>query len=249
MINFKLFAMKAIFISDLHLDENSLAKNNTLLQYLENWQGKVAALYILGDFFDYWLGDDDDNAFIRQIKLSFRKFSQTTPIYFIGGNHDFALGKKFAEQSGITILKDCSTIHLDDKPFLISHGDIFCSLDINYQRLKNILQNPITIFLLTKTPLSFRRKIKNRLEKKSNDCYNPKNSKIYNVVDRTIAKYIIDKNVTGVIHGHTHNPGYYSVKASGQLVPRIELPDWAGSNTGGYLMYDNGNFEFKYGVI
>jgi len=238
--------MKAVFISDLHLHEDTPANNQIFLSYMQQWRGKIDALYILGDFFDYWLGDDDDNQFIRTIKQTLKDFSQQTPIYFIGGNHDFAIGTKFAQETGIILLKDCTTINLDDTPFLISHGDVFCSLDIGYQRLKKILQNPITVFILRKTPLSFRKKLKNSLEKKSNDCYNSKQAKIYNVVDNTIAKYASSAKVAGVIHGHTHNPGYYMLNVADITIPRIELPDWTGKKSGGYVVYDNGNFTFAY---
>jgi UDP-2,3-diacylglucosamine hydrolase len=136
---------------------------------MKYWQNNVDALYILGDFFDYWLGDDDDNPFISTIKQSLAQFTQLKPIYFIGGNHDFAIGKKFARETKIAILNDCSTINLDNRSILISHGDVFCSLDVKYQRMKKILQNPILIYILTKTPLKFRKKIKDKLEKKSTD--------------------------------------------------------------------------------
>lgn len=240
--------MKIVFISDLHLSEYTFSNNQLFLSYMKDWQKNIDALYILGDFFDYWLGDDDNNVFIKEIKQSLKQFTQQKPIYFIGGNHDFAIGNRFAKETGITLLPDCSVINLDNKLVLISHGDIFCSLDVKYQRMKKILQNPITIFLLTKTPLSFRRKIKDKLKKKSGENYNLHNSQIYNVVDATIVKYALQNHTDTVIHGHTHNPGKYFATTDKVSIPRIELPDWVSKKVGGYLLYDSGKFSFKYEI-
>ncbi|MBP9743318.1 MAG: UDP-2,3-diacylglucosamine diphosphatase, partial [Burkholderiales bacterium] len=139
--------MRLAFISDLHLCPQSESRNQTFSNLMSQWKKELDGLYILGDFFDFWCGDDDDNDFIRKIKHIFHDFTQAVPIYFIRGNHDFALGTEFAKATGITLIKDMSILKLPNTTVLLSHGDAFCSLDLAYQRTKLILQNPVTLFI------------------------------------------------------------------------------------------------------
>ena len=133
--------MRLIFISDLHLSSDTEENNQLFYELLNKWQVDIDALYILGDFFDAWLGDDDSNLFIEQMKLHLREFTKKKPIYYIRGNHDFAVGRRFERQTGVKILKDCSVIEVANNRILLTHGDVFCSLDVGYQRLKKIIQN------------------------------------------------------------------------------------------------------------
>ena len=236
--------MKLVFISDLHLSPNTFENNQLFFSLLNKWENSIDALYILGDFFDYWVGDDDDNAFIAEIKAGFSKFTKNTPIYFLGGNHDFAVGKQFAKDTGIQLIKDCTVIKHQDKKILLSHGDIFCSLDIGYQRMKKVLQNPILVYILRKIPLKWRYAIKNKLEKESNSTYNQIKPEKYKIVDSTITKYMLKYSANIVIHGHTHDPGHYKVNLSnGYYADRFEIPDWVGSPAGGYVLFNDNKIE------
>ena len=123
--------MKLAFISDLHLSEHTPKNNQIIYAQMTKWQTELDALYILGDFFDFWCGDDDDNQFIRDIKLSLQTFSRLKPIYFIWGNHDFGIGKRFAKETGITLIKDCTMLRVGKNNILLCHGDVFCTLDIS----------------------------------------------------------------------------------------------------------------------
>jgi UDP-2,3-diacylglucosamine hydrolase len=238
--------MKIIFISDLHLTADSSNKNLLFFSALKQWRGAINALYILGDFFDYWLGDDDDNLFIQQIKSALKDFTCVTPIYFCHGNHDFALGKAFAQQSGIQFIRDLHTLVADDQRILLSHGDTFCSLDISYQRMKKILRNPIVIFLLRRLPLKLRYKIKEKLESSSHNR-NPDKSHLehlYQVVPKSVIASAVQANAAIVIHGHTHNPGYYPLTGpSGTTIHRYEIPDWEERPPGGYILWNNGKLS------
>ncbi|MFN8770702.1 MAG: UDP-2,3-diacylglucosamine diphosphatase [Neisseriaceae bacterium] len=240
----KLYIMKLVFISDLHLSPHTVEKNIVFLSLMKNWMGNISALYILGDFFDYWLGDDDVNTFTTEMKRCFNKFTKSTPIYFISGNHDFGIGKRFAKETGIQILKDCHLLEDGNKRVLLSHGDIFCTLDKGYQRMKKILQNPLTKYILKKIPLAWRYKLKNMLEKQSNDAYNPNRAHKYKVVDKTIAKYAKKFNANVIIHGHTHDPNYYTVTLKdGSQIQRIEIPDWVHRKPGGYVEFNLDKFN------
>ncbi len=237
--------MRLIFISDLHLSPNTIAANQKFYQLLEQWYGKIDGLYILGDFFDYWIGDDDENQFTKEISSQFAKFSKLHPIYFRGGNHDFALGKIFAKKSGIHLIPDLHTIKVEDKTILLSHGDTFCTLDIGYQKLKSIIQNPIVMFILKKIPLSWRYKLKELLEKKSHTTHNMKPEHYYMVVNETIHTLAKQSHANIVIHGHTHRPGCYTSNLNNHQITRYEIPDWQDNPIGGYIEL----FENKINII
>lgn len=236
--------MKLAFISDLHLSENTFAKNQIFFGLMDKWKKEIDALYILGDFFDYWLGDDDSNVFIEEIASSFKNFGK--PIYFIHGNHDFAIGKKFCKKTGVTLLKDCSTIKMSDKNILLSHGDVFCSLDIKYQRYKKIIRNPLLLGILKRIPLKWRHKIKDHLDHKSTQNFKRNDTKTYNIVEDSVAKIALFYNANIVIHGHTHNPGYYPINIDGKTIERFEIPDWCEHSPGGYILLDDNQLTIHY---
>lgn len=233
--------MQLIFISDLHLSPDTEAHNQIFYDLLVKWQSEIDALYILGDFFDYWLGDDDSNHFIETMKAKLLEFSKIKPIYYITGNHDFAIGYKFAEDTGIKLLKDCQTIDVLGKRILLSHGDVFCSLDRHYQKMKKILQNPILLAILRICPLTWRRKLKELLEHKASGALNKKPKYTYHVVDDTVLKIANNSLAHVVIHGHTHNPGKYFIKNNNnhnenKNILRVEIPDWSDHKAGGYIL-------------
>lgn len=236
-------ALKLAFISDLHLSPEEPSKNKLLINLLNQWQNELDGLYILGDFFDYYLGDDDNNPFMLSIKEAFSKFTTTTPIYFLGGNHDFGIGKKFVKETKIQLIKDLSVITVLDNNILLSHGDTFCTLDTKYQRMKKILQNPLILFILRKTPLSWRYKLKEKLEHESTVVFNNQPQETYNVVDSTIIRIAREKNTNIVIHGHTHNPGKYLINSGNQTIERFEIPDWMDNTPGGYILLEDNSIN------
>lgn len=237
---YNLAIMKLVFISDLHLSNESTDNNQRFYDLLNQWKGTIDALYILGDFFDYWLGDDDSSPFIEEIKQKLKQFTQLTPTYFIHGNHDFGLADVFAKQTGISYISDCSVINLSQMQILLSHGDVFCTLDIGYQRMKKILRNPFIMWVLRKTPLSWRYKLKSYLENKSSKGFDSKPKHTYHVVDATIAQIAKAKGANIVIHGHTHRPGHYQIKDKLRniTINRYEIPDWQDHSGGGYVILD-----------
>lgn len=235
--------MKRVFISDLHLDEHSTLNNQIFCDLLEELKNKIDELYILGDFFDAWCGDDDDNEFIRQIKKSLKSFSKVAPIYFIWGNHDFGVSKVFEKQTGVKIIPDLTVIETSKRKILLSHGDTFCTLDIAYQKSKRWLQNPIIKWILYKTPLRFRHWLKYKLENKSAKVYNVKPQETYLVVDSSIVEIAKEKGVNVVVHGHTHKPNFYRIKTPDYEVERYEIPDWTDRPGGGYIFLDDDTFS------
>jgi UDP-2,3-diacylglucosamine hydrolase len=232
--------MKLIFISDLHLSPATPKHNQLFFELLSKWQGQIDGLYILGDFFDYWLGDDDDNYFISAIRTQLKQFSLHTPIYFRGGNHDFAVGKKFAKQCGMQLIPDMHTLKVAGNTILLSHGDTFCTLDVGYQKMKRILQNPLVMFILRKIPLKLRYKLKESLENKSHATTNSKPDYHYMVVNESVINYATQANANIIIHGHTHRPGNYSLSCkNATLIQRHEIPDWQDRPPGGYIQLND----------
>ncbi len=238
--------MKLAFISDLHLSPDTPGNNQILFNLLKSWQHDLNGLYILGDFFDYYLGDDDNNEFTLSVKKAFNDFTKHTPIYFLVGNHDFGLGPIFARETGIQVIRDLTTLKVASNTILLSHGDTFCTLDVKYQRMKKILQNPILMYILRLTPLSWRYKLKDTLEKKSASAFNEMPQDTYHVVDSTIIKLAKQKQANIVIHGHTHKPGRYLIAADGlTTIERYEIPDWADRSGGGYIMLEDNDININ----
>ena len=238
--------MKLVFISDLHLSDKTIEHNKIFYKLMDTWQDEIDALYILGDFFDFWCGDDDDNEFIRSIKNSFKSFTKKKPIYFLGGNHDFGVGKVFAKETGITFIHDMTVLNVSGNTILLSHGDTFCTLDISYQRLKLILQNRFTKFILRRVPLSWRYKLKEKLEHKSGESFNAKPLETYHVVDKTVAQYANKFNSNIVIHGHTHRPNIYKINTPKGDITRYEIPDWEDHAPGGYVILNDANIQIQF---
>lgn len=235
-----------VFISDLHLSPSNTQKNIFFKKKLLSWQGKIDALYMLGDIFDYWLSDEDQD-FADIINL-FIEFTKHTPAYMILGNHDFLISHKFVDKTKIKIIPDLFLIKLNNTTIMLSHGDTFCTKDIGYQLLKLILQNRLTVAIAQFININCKKKIKSIIEsigqknnKQQLKVHNPR----YSVVDSTIVKHLIKNKAEILIHGHTHNPNKYCLKHN---LMRYELPDWHGQRQGGYLLYQNGSFILDKGV-
>ena len=232
--------MTTWIISDLHLCAQRPAVTQAFLHWLDAEVSQAHALYILGDMLDYWLGDDDQNTFIQEIESTLKRFAQVKPVYFIGGNHDFGIGQRFAKRTGIQILQDCATITVGNHKVLLAHGDVFCTLDTKYQRMKKILQNPFVIAMLRKVPLSWRIKLKDKLEHESVRAFNTEPAATYYVVDDAVMASAALHGADVVIHGHTHHPGKYVIDAQdGGMVTRFEIPDWVERPAGGYVLMDD----------
>ena len=228
----------AVFISDLHLTDN--ASNNIFLNFLERSSDLTNNLFILGDLFDYWVGDDS-KMYSNEIS-ALRELGEQKNIYFIHGNRDFLIGKNFFKENQITILDDETRITLGHHQVLIMHGDTLCSDDSDYQafrkevRSKNWQEN----FLAKK--LDERISIASDLREQSKKLNLNKPENIIDVNEKTVNS-VIEKNhpVDILIHGHTHRQNSHQYKA----FTRFVLGDWK-ENQGNYLIWKEAEgFEFK----
>ena len=213
--------MTYLFISDLHLSPEHPRLIRGFLDLLRHYQNKKTQLYILGDWFNAWIGDDYTAPWLDEIIDALKKFNASgNQIYFQVGNRDFALGQDFLKQFHGTLLPDIYTLEIAGQQYRLEHGDALCTDDVAYQRFKKIIRNPYLVAFLKKTPLSFRQKIANGFRKKSRENKQQKSYEIMDVNDQAVIEAL--ENINYLIHGHTHRPAIHPV--DNKL--RIVLGDW-----------------------
>ena len=155
---------KTLLISDLHLDPSAPGIARQFVEFLRGEAREARALYILGDLFEAWLGDDDPDPAVRSIVAELRALHDAgVPTFFMHGNRDFLIGSRFAAETGCTLLDDGTVVDLHGERVLLMHGDVLCTADTSYQRLRRILRNPLTLFVLRHLGLETRRKLGRKL--------------------------------------------------------------------------------------
>ncbi|RTE86847.1 MULTISPECIES: UDP-2,3-diacylglucosamine diphosphatase [Gammaproteobacteria] len=218
------------FISDLHLSENRPDITGLFVSFLRGEARESDALYILGDLFDYWIGDDDLRPFHLHIIQELKNVVESgVPVYFMAGNRDFLIGKKFAELTGITILPDPTVVDLYGTPTLLLHGDTLCTQDEGYQKFRKTIRNPLLLGILTKLPLSWRRKVaqKLRANSKSQQNLSAEQLAMMDATEEAVVQAFESHKVERMIHGHTHQPDIHEHPLSeGKTGLRIVLGDW-----------------------
>ncbi|MCW8157921.1 UDP-2,3-diacylglucosamine diphosphatase [Stutzerimonas stutzeri] len=231
-----------LLISDLHLEEERPDITRAFLHFLETRAGQAEALYILGDFFEVWIGDDAMTPFQRSIAQALRSLSGSgTRIYLMHGNRDFMLGKSFCHAAGCTLLADPSVVELNGERVLLMHGDSLCTRDEGYMRLRRLLRNPLSLFILRNLPLSTRRKLARKLRNESRTQTRMKASDIIDVTPELIHRVLAEHGVQTLIHGHTHRPAMHELEVNGQPARRIVLGDW--DHQGWALQVDENGFQ------
>lgn len=196
-----------LFISDLHLDPNETRITNTFFYFLEHIAPAADALYILGDFFESYVGDDDPDSFIELIIRALSRLTATgLPVFFMHGNRDFLIGKQFEKRSGVILISDPHCITLCHQKILLMHGDSLCADDKAHQRFRKITRSTLAQTIFSYLPLSFRQKLAKQLRDKSQQ-YNQTKSKAIMDVNQTAVAHALEKHhAAKLIHGHTHRP-------------------------------------------
>ena len=219
--------MSVLFISDLHLEAERPDITRAFLHFLATRARTAKALYILGDFFEAWIGDDGMDEFQHAIARALRELSDSgTRTYLMHGNRDFLIGKAFCREAGCTLLRDPSLIDLGGEKVLLMHGDSLCTLDVAYMKLRRWLRNPLTLLILRNLPLATRHKLARKLRKESRTQTRMKASEIIDVTPAEVERVMRDKNVRILIHGHTHRPAVHELTIDGRPARRIVLGDW-----------------------
>lgn len=219
--------MAILFIADLHLSEKKPAITAGFLNFLRKQASQAKALYILGDFFDYWIGDDDPILLHEAIAQEL-KYLQNKGIhcYFIHGNRDFLLGKKFAKESGMTLLPAEKVLTLYGYRILILHGDTLCTDDVSYQRYRKRVYKRWLQRLFLALFLSTRRYIAKKIRKDSQFAIRLKPECITDVNGKTVIEKFEKYQVDWMIHGHTHRPAIHKINVNGKTLHRVVLGAW-----------------------
>ena len=216
-----------LLISDLHLEEKRPDITRAFLHFLATRARQAEALYILGDFFEVWIGDDGMTPFQHEIAGALRELSDAgTRIYLMHGNRDFLIGKRFCREAGCILLSDPHKLQMNGEPVLLMHGDSLCTLDVGYMKLRRWLRNPLSLLILRNLPLSTRQKLARKLRNESSAQTRMKASDIVDVTPQEVIKVMAAHGVRTLIHGHTHRPAVHELEVNGQAARRIVLGDW-----------------------
>nr|WP_288467428.1 UDP-2,3-diacylglucosamine diphosphatase [uncultured Pseudomonas sp.] len=231
-----------LLISDLHLEEERPDISRAFLHFLDTRARQAEALYILGDFFEVWIGDDAMTPFQRGIAEALQRLSDGgTRIYLMHGNRDFLLGKAFCREAGCTLLGDPHMVTLNGEKVLLMHGDSLCTLDVGYQKMRRLLRNPLSLFILRNLPLNSRHKLARKLRSESRSQTRMKASDIVDVTPEEVQRVMAQYGVQTLIHGHTHRPAVHELQVDGQPARRIVLGDW--DKQGWALQIDENGFN------
>ena len=234
--------MSTLFISDLHLTEGRPEANERFIALLED-QGRAAdALYILGDFFEYWIGDEDLGEPFNAVVAGLLKdlTGHGVPVYLMHGNRDFLVGEGFCAASGATLLADPTVAEIGGVKTLLAHGDTLCTDDVEYQAWRRKARDPAFQAAFLAKSLAERHQTVVQMREKSRQVteakMREKTAEIMDVNEDAVRQAMRSHGVLRLIHGHTHRPGRHGVDLDGQRGERWVLPDWYGR--GGYLQVD-----------
>ena len=219
--------MKTLFISDIHISDDYPEICNLFFDFIKKIDINVNALYILGDLFEYWLGDDDPNPIFKKTQNALKDLSKNNvSVFFIHGNRDFLVGDKFAKNSHIKILSDPSVIELYGERILISHGDIYCIDDEEYQLFRKQTRDPQWQKMILRKPLEYRRNFAKMARARSLEHTQLDNEYIMDVNEDEVKKMLDQFNLSTIIHGHTHRPFIHNTISNEVNYRRIVLGDW-----------------------
>jgi len=216
-----------LFISDLHLDPERPAVTALFLEFLATRAREADAVYILGDLFEAWIGDDDASPLNLEVIQGIRACVDAgTPVFVMHGNRDFLIGERFAGQSGCALLADPARIDLYGVPTLLMHGDLLCSDDTEYLAFREMVRDSGWQAELLAKPLAVRREMAAEMRRNSRDKTAGKPESIMDVNPTTVLDTMSQHAVVQLIHGHTHRPGVHTLHIAGQSAMRFVLGDW-----------------------
>lgn len=219
--------MSILVISDLHLNPVEPQGLQALTALRQKWAENCSDLYILGDFFEAWVGDDDNNPFVEATVAELQAWRKLgIKLYFMPGNRDFLLGNDFAQRVGWVLLSDPQLVDFYGVPVLLSHGDLLCTDDLAYQRWRHYAHSHWLQRLFLALPLGLRRKVAQKARQKSKNYVQTIDSVKMDIVTDTALTWLKQARSTILIHGHTHRPGCHICYQDHSAFIRITLSDW-----------------------
>ncbi|RMF99145.1 MAG: UDP-2,3-diacylglucosamine diphosphatase [Gammaproteobacteria bacterium] len=219
--------MYPLFVSDLHLDDGRPELTAAFLAFLSGEAREAAELYILGDLFELWLGDDAASPSAREVMAALRAFTDAGHrCRFLHGNRDFLIGAEFARVTGIELLPGPQIVDIGGEATLLMHGDELCTDDVGYQRLRRILRRPGLQRSFLALPRTLRQRFADWLRRRSRRSQRAKSPEIMDVNQAAVRRTMQHFRVAQLIHGHTHRPGIHAVALDGRQGRRIVLGDW-----------------------
>lgn len=228
---------EALFVSDLHLCPSRPEINQTFFGFLRGPAARAQSLYILGDLFEYWAGDDDDDPFNASVLDALHALSTSGPrVFIMHGNRDFLIGERFAQASGAELLPDPTLIDLFGTPTLLMHGDTLCTEDIGYQEFRKKVRNPAYQQQFLGQPLAARKQIIAGLRAENAEKKQLKSETIMDVTPAAVDAALRAHGYPRLIHGHTHRPALHRHVVDGHTCERWVLADWY--TRGSYLKCD-----------
>jgi UDP-2,3-diacylglucosamine hydrolase len=234
--------MTTLFISDLHLDASRPRITELFLGFLENEAAKANALYILGDLFEAWIGDDAGDDVGEQVAQGLaRLHARGVPCFYLHGNRDFLLGDAYARRARMTLLPDGSVVDIEGNPVLLMHGDTLCTDDAPYQKFRRDTHTPDWQRAFLARPISERHEFAAQARAESQRYTRSAGEAITDVNAEAVAATLRRHTGGRLIHGHTHRPAHHKMTLDGRQAQRIVLGDWY--EQGSVLRVDGANIE------
>jgi UDP-2,3-diacylglucosamine hydrolase len=225
-------------ISDLHLAPERPEIIQLFVRFCDEIASQCETLYILGDFVEYWLGDDDPATGLQPAFDALRKLADAgCTILFMHGNRDFLMGDLLAQRCGFKIIPDPTLIHLNDKPILLMHGDTLCTDDVDYMQFRDMVRDENFQKKFLAKSLSERQQIARSLRESSKEATAQKKPEIMDVNQQAVENIMRQHKVQLLVHGHTHRPAIHTLSIQDAPCKRIVLGDWY--ETGSYLVLDD----------
>ena len=219
--------MAALFVSDLHLAPARPDITSAFETFLRGPALEGKSLYILGDLFEYWAGDDDlDDPFNARVVTALAQCGARVPVYFMHGNRDFLVGERFAAAAGLTLVEDPLVAQIAGRRTLIMHGDTLCTDDLDYQRFREEVRSPAWATAFLALPLDERKRHIEQLREQSEVQKKVKSMTIMDVNPAAVEDALRAHGCDRLIHGHTHRPGRHSLLVDGRACERLVLGDW-----------------------
>jgi UDP-2,3-diacylglucosamine hydrolase len=230
--------VSSLFISDLHLVGERPAITDLFLHFTKTIAPRAQALYILGDLFEYWIGDDNtDDTLAAVVADTLKRLSSSgVKVFLMQGNRDVLLGPGFADQSGAELIDDPTLINLYGRPTLLTHGDALCIEDIEYQKFREYARSPMHQQQFLTQSLETRRERMLQMRAQSEMSKQQKDLEIMDVTTSAVDQLLRNHHYPNIIHGHTHRPARHEHDVDSHRCERWVLTDWY--QTGGYLLCD-----------